>query len=97
MTDKEQVVMELKKILTQDLFVEIPEHEITLDDSLADDLGLDSVGLVELMTLLEEKYGIEIDSREAESERLRTLGGLTDFLVERTNGRSGTLVRESRA
>jgi acyl carrier protein len=97
MADKEQIVPELKKILTQDLFVAIPEDEIGLDDSLADDLGIDSVGFVELMTILEEKYGIEIDSREAKNESLRTLGGLCDFIMVKTNQRGRSVVQEGHA
>ena len=55
MTDKETIVKELKKILVEDLFVSIPEGEIKLEDSLSSDLGVDSVGWVELVTILEEK------------------------------------------
>jgi acyl carrier protein len=97
MADKEQIVPELKKILTQDLFVAIPEDEIDLDDSLADDLGIDSVGFVELMSIVEEKYGIEIDGREAKNESLRTLDGLCDFILAKTNQRSRSMVREGHA
>jgi acyl carrier protein len=95
MPDKNQIVTDLKKILTQDLFVSIPESEIKANDSLADDLGIDSVGFVELVTLVEEKYGIEIDGREANSESLRTLDGLSGFIMAKANNRPGA--RESRA
>jgi acyl carrier protein len=95
MADKHEIVNDLKRILTQDLFVAIPENEIKLDDSLADDLGVDSVGLVELVTILEEKYGIEIDGREAASEPLRTLDGLSNFIMVKTNQRSRPAVGES--
>jgi acyl carrier protein len=94
MADKDEIVNELKRILTQDLFVSVPENEINVNDSLADDLGLDSVGLVELTTILEEKYGIEIDGREAASEELRTIDAWSNFIMAKTKeGRSA--VRES--
>jgi acyl carrier protein len=94
MADKDEIVNELKRILTQDLFVSVPENEINVNDSLADDLGLDSVGLVELTTILEEKYGIEIDGREAASEELRTINGWSNFIMAKTKeGRPA--VRES--
>jgi acyl carrier protein len=95
MPDRNQIVSDLKRILTQDLFVAIPESEIRLNDSLADDLGIDSVGFVELVTLVEEKYGIEIDSRDANSESLRTLDALSGFILSKTHNRPE--VRESRA
>jgi acyl carrier protein len=97
MADKEEIVNDLKRILTQDLFVSIPENEINVNDSLADDLGLDSVGLVELTTILEDKYGIEIDGRAAASEELRTLDGWSNFILEKTKERGRSAVSETSA
>src|SRR5207302_8202905 len=70
--DKETIVKELKKVLVEDLFVSIPEGEIKLEDSLSSDLGVDSVGWVELVTILEEKYGIEITGEDRKSTRLNS-------------------------
>ena len=94
--DKETIVKELKKILVEDLFVSIPEGEIKLEDSLSSDLGVDSVGLIELVTILEEKYGIEI-SDEAASENLRTLDRLSSLVLAKIAARGGEpVVSESR-
>ena len=96
MTDKETIVKELKKILVEDLFVSIPEGEIKLQDSISSDLGVDSVGLIELVTILEEKYGIEI-SDEAASENLRTLDRLSSLVLAKIAARGGEpVVSESR-
>jgi len=94
--DKETIVKELKKILVEDLFVSIPEGEIKLEDSISSDLGVDSVGLIELVTILEEKYGIEI-SDEAASENLRTLDRLSSLVLAKIAARGGEpVVSESR-
>ena len=90
--DKETIVKELKKILVEDLFVSIPEGEIKLEDSLSSDLGVDSVGLIELVTILEEKYRIEISSDEAESENLRTLDRLSGLVLAKIAARRGERV-----
>ena len=96
MTDKETIAKELKKILVEDLFVSIPEGEIKLEDSISSDLGVDSVGLIELVTILEEKYGIEI-SDEAASENLRTLDRLSSLVLAKIAARGGEpVVSESR-
>ena len=86
MSQKEKVVNELKQILTEDLFVSVPENEIKLEDSLANDLGVDSVGLVELGMLLEERYGIPISSEEVTPENFRNLDRLSNFIVAKTAG-----------
>jgi acyl carrier protein len=87
MSEKEKVIKELKQILTEDLFVSIPENEIKLEDSLASDLGVDSVGFVELTMLLEEKYGISISGEEATPENFRNLDRLSNFIVSKTAAR----------
>ena len=89
MTDKETIVKELKKILVEDLFVSIPEGEIKLQDSISSDLGVDSVGLIELVTILEEKYRIEISTDEAASENLRTLDRLSSLVLAKIAARRG--------
>ena len=86
MTEKEQLVRQLKQVLIDDLFVSIPENEIKLEDTLANDLGIDSVGFVELITILEEKYGIEITSEESTPENFRTLDRLSTFIQAKTAG-----------
>jgi acyl carrier protein len=88
MSQKETVVKELKQILTEDLFVSIPENEIKLEDSLMNDLGVDSVGFVELTMLLEEKYGIPISGEEATPENFRNLDCLSNFIVSKTAARA---------
>jgi acyl carrier protein len=85
MNEKEQTLRQLKQILIDDLFVSIPENEIKPKDSL-EDLGVDSVGLVELTTLLEDKYGIKIDEGEVTRDNFRTLDQLSNFIVAKTAG-----------
>ena len=87
--DKETIVKELKKVLVEDLFVSIPEGEIKLEDSLSTDLGVDSVGLVELVTILEDKYGIEISDDEAARENLWTLERLSSLVLAKIAARQG--------
>ena len=45
----------------------IVAEEVTVDANLRNDLGLDSLDLFELLTLLEDKLGIEVDEEEARS------------------------------
>jgi len=42
----------------------IPTAEIKLTDSLSGDLGMDSVTSMELIGLLDETYGIEVEMEE---------------------------------
>ena len=79
---KQQISAELKRMLVDDLFVEIPLEKIQDSDSLTTDIGLDSVGQVEFVSLIEERYGVSIDTDKAPAE-LRTLASITDFVWNR--------------
>ncbi|HIE32704.1 MAG TPA: acyl carrier protein, partial [Thermodesulfobacteriaceae bacterium] len=46
-----------------------------------DDLGADSLDLVELVMAMEEEFGMEISDEEA--EKLRTVKDVLDYIKER--------------
>jgi acyl carrier protein len=54
----------VKSIIVEQLGVD--EEEVTLEASFTDDLGADSLDIVELVMAFEEEFGIEIPDEEAE-------------------------------
>ena len=76
---KEQIAAGLKKILVEDLFVEIPIEKMKDTDSLSSDIGLDSVGQIELVSIIEERYGFKIDLKKSLAD-LKTIGSTTDHI-----------------
>jgi acyl carrier protein len=59
-------------------------HEITgLDETtmLYEDLGLESLGTLQLLMDLEDTLGIEVDPEELEMEVFRTIGSLADYVT----------------
>ncbi len=61
MSDVEERV---RKIIVDNLGVE--EDKVTLNANFADDLGADSLGLVEMIMAFEEEFNIEIPDDDAE-------------------------------
>ena len=55
--------------------------EITEDLNLKDDLGADSIDLVELVMAFEDEYGISADYEEMD-KRVRTVGDIVEYLKE---------------
>jgi acyl carrier protein len=55
--------------------------EVTPDAVFIDDLGADSLDLVELIMAMEEEFGFEIADDEA--EKLRTVGDVINFIKAR--------------
>ncbi|MGZ3145057.1 acyl carrier protein [Lentzea chajnantorensis] len=70
----------IKRILSADVLVEIPEDRMGLDDQLREGYGMDSLGFVELRVRCEEVFGVEIE--DGALAGLMTLGDVL-ALVER--------------
>jgi len=45
----------------------------------------DSMAVVTVLTIMEEKFGVEIDDAEISAEIFETLGTLSDFLQSKVN------------
>lgn len=67
---------QVKNMLASQL--DIDADEITLETSLADDLGADSLDAVELIMALEDTYGVAISDEEA--AQLTTVGKIVEYL-----------------
>ena len=55
---------EIKKVVVKQLGVKL--EEVTLESSIVDDLGADSLDTVELIMALEERFDIEVPDEDAE-------------------------------
>lgn len=55
--------------------------EITEDSSFKDDLGADSIDLVELVMAFEDEYGVEVSYEELE-KRVKTVGDVIEYLKD---------------
>ncbi len=60
----------------------IEEEEIKLEASFVDDLGADSLDIVELVMALEEEYNIEIPDEDA--EKIKTVQDAITYIQEHT-------------
>ncbi len=59
----------------------IDEDQITMDASFTDDLGADSLDLVELIMSLEEEFDMEIPDEDA--EKIATVKDVVDYIKSR--------------
>jgi len=70
----------IKKVIAEKLGVEI--EEVVPDAAFVDDLGADSLDLVELIMSMEEEFDIEISDEDA--EELETVKDAIDYINERS-------------
>lgn len=61
----------------------IDENEISADTSFVDDLGADSLDVVELTMVLEETFSLP-DTPEDELTNIHTVGDLADYVSRTT-------------
>ena len=64
----------------------VNEEQVTADASFLDDLGADSLDLVELIMAFEEEFKDEIDGEipETDAEKLLTVGDVIKYITEKT-------------
>ena len=69
----------VKKIIVDQLDVE--EDKVTEAASITDDLGADSLDVVNLVMSFEEKFEIEIPDDQV--EKIKTVGDIVKFIEEK--------------
>ena len=74
---KEEVLSRLKEIIVDRLDVE--EDQIVPEASFVEDLGADSLDIVELIMGIEEEFDIEIPDEDA--EKLTTVGEAMNYTL----------------
>jgi acyl carrier protein len=82
--DRSETIAVIEKCLT-----EVLKHEVTglrEDLRLFDDLHLDSTSVLELLMVLEDAVGLEIDPENLDMDDFRTVGTLADFVERSLDG-----------
>jgi acyl carrier protein len=72
------VAEKVKKMIVEQL--EVNESEVVPEAKFIDDLGADSLDIVELVMALEDEYGIEIPDEDA--EKIETVGDAVRYIEE---------------
>ncbi|HOK42268.1 MAG TPA: acyl carrier protein [Thermoclostridium caenicola] len=70
------VFNKVKDIIVEQLGVD--ESEVTMEASFIDDLGADSLDIVELIMALEEEFDLEIPDKDA--EKIVTVGDAVEYI-----------------
>ncbi len=70
----------VKKIIVDELGVD--PSQVTPEASFVDDLGADSLAVVELVMAFEKEFGISIPDEDA--EKIKTVGDAVKYLEEKS-------------
>lgn len=72
----------VKKVVVEQL--DVNEEEVTPTASFVDDLGADSLDVVELVMGLEEEFDVEIPDEDA--EKIGTVADAVSYIEEKAKG-----------
>lgn len=75
---QDEIFDKVKEIIIEQLGV--TESSITQEASFIDDLGADSLDIVELIMALEEEFDLEIPDSDA--EKVVTVGDVVEYIKE---------------
>lgn len=78
---KENLFAKIKENLVETL--ELDADHVTLETNIVEDLGADSISLMEFTLALEDEFGIEISDEDA--EHILTLGQVVDYVSDKIN------------
>lgn len=73
------VFEKVRDILVDQLDVE--EDKVKLDSVITDDLGADSLDVVDLVMSLEEEFDVEVPDEEVEN--MKTVGDIVKYIEDR--------------
>ena len=76
--ETEEVFEKVKGIIVEQLGT--AETAVSMEASFIDDLGADSLDIVELIMALEEEFDIEIP--DADAEKVVTVGDVVEYIKE---------------
>ena len=81
--------MRTQRILTQFISEELLEHrnglELQGDDELLISGLIDSLGVMRLLTFIEEELDVEVPPEDVTIDNFRTISVISDYLYARTN------------
>ncbi|HIW14486.1 MAG: acyl carrier protein [Acutalibacteraceae bacterium] len=73
------VFEKVKAILSEQFDVE--EDSITMESSITDDLGADSLDVVDLLMSIEDEFEVEVP--DSEVENIKTVGDLVKYIEDK--------------
>jgi acyl carrier protein len=76
-----EIEAKVKEIISQQLDVDVAQ--IKPESQFIDDLGADSLAIVELVLAFEEQFDIDIPDED--TEKIRTVGDAVSYISERAS------------
>ncbi len=81
-----EITQQLKKIITNDLDVNVNQESLVDDVCLLEGgIGLDSIAVMELISILEQTFGFTFSDDDLNMEAFQTLTTLSEFVSQKVS------------
>jgi len=82
--NKEELVLEIRKIIIQSLSLDQDALDQVANNVpfLREELGIDSIDILELVVALERKYKIKVGNAETAKEIFKSIDSIADFILD---------------
>jgi acyl carrier protein len=77
------ITEELKKFLISEFGADFNKDSIGPDENLLMQGVIDSMGIIKLVSFMENKFGIKIDNEDIVPDNFQTLKSLTEFIEKK--------------
>lgn len=77
--ERQELILKVNEALAEEFEIEV--SDITPDANIKETLQLDSLGLVDMVALIENLFGVEIKGQDITS--VKTFNSLYDFILEK--------------
>lgn len=77
----DDILSKIQGIIAEQL--DVKESDVTPEKSFTDDLGADSLAIVELVLALEETFGVKIPDDEV--DKIKTVGDAVEYIKKQAS------------
>lgn len=81
-----EIQNQLRDYIVSQFMYDQPNAKLAAEDDLLNEGIVDSMGILQIVNFLEEKFGVAVSDEEITPENFRSLGTLTDFIMQKRGG-----------
>ena len=77
----DRVLARTRAYIVENFLYTRPDMQLADDDRLLEKRIVDSMGMIELVTFLEDEFGVTLENDEITEENFATLGAIAQFVM----------------
>lgn len=81
-----EIQNQLRDYIVSQFMYDQTNAKLAAEDDLLNEGIVDSMGILQIVNFLEEKFGVAVSDEEITPENFRSLGTLTDFIMQKRGG-----------